>query len=102
FRHSSPSQVLVVALWGMAVAFFVNGLVFTTAPRLAAVVTYLQISAVGPVLGSTLWLIATERFDPRAARFAFARMISVGTLGGLAGGLVAERVGAIWGVVAVL
>jgi len=63
---------------------------------------YLQVSGVGPLLGSGFWLIATERFDPHTAKRRFGQIAGAGTAGGLIGGLVAERVGAIFGVAATL
>jgi hypothetical protein len=71
-------------------------------PRAAAVLVYLQIAGMGPLLGSGFWLIATERFDPRTAKQRFGQIAGAGTLGGLAGGLVAERVGVMYGVAATL
>ena len=62
-------------------------------PRLAARLVYLQISGPGPMLGSGFWLIATERFDPHTARLHFGRIAGIGTLAGLGGALVAERIG---------
>ncbi len=49
-------------------------------------------SGVGPLLGSGFWLIATERFDPHTAKKRFGQIAGAGTVGGLIGGLVAERV----------
>jgi len=72
------------------------------APRLAAQVVYLQISGLGPMLGSGFWLIATERFDPHTARLNFSRIAGVGTISGLAGALVTERIGATIGIEAML
>ncbi len=72
------------------------------APRLAAQLVYLQISGLGPMLGSGFWLIATERFDPHTARLHFGRIAGVGTIAGLAGALVAERIGATLGIAAML
>ena len=63
---------------------------------------YLLISGVGPMLGSGFWLIATERFDPHTAKKRFGQIGGAGTLGGLAGGLLAERVAAAEGVAAML
>src|SRR5262245_48038111 len=63
-------------------------------PRLAAGTVYLQISGIGPMLGSGFWLLASERFDPRTAKRHFGRIAGAGTLGGLAGGLLSERVAA--------
>jgi ATP:ADP antiporter, AAA family len=76
-------------------------LTFTT-PVAAAVAVYLQISGVGPMLGSGFWLIASERFDPRTAKQRFGQIAGVGTLGGLIGGLLAERMAATVGVEAML
>jgi len=44
----------------------------------------------------------SERFDPRAARRAFGRIAGAATLGGLAGGLLAERAAARAGVAGTL
>src|SRR5262245_34597625 len=65
------------------------------APTLAARVIYLHISGFGPMLGSGFWLLATERFDPRTAKQRFGQIAGLGTLGGLLGGLLAERVAAV-------
>jgi AAA family ATP:ADP antiporter len=72
------------------------------APRLAAQVVYLQISGLGPMLGSGFWLIATERFDPHTARLNFGRIAGVGTIAGLVAALVTERIGATVGIAAML
>jgi hypothetical protein len=72
------------------------------APVQAAQAVYLQISGLGPMLGSGFWLIATEQFDPRTARQRFAQIAGAGTLGGLAGALIAERIAAMYGVGAML
>ena len=72
------------------------------APRLAAQVVYLQISGLGPMLGSGFWLIATERFDPHTARLNFGRIAGVGTITGLIAALVTERIGATLGIEAML
>jgi len=71
-------------------------------PVLAARLVYLQISGLGPMLGSSFWLIATERFDPHTARHHFGRIAGVGTLAGLGGALIAERVAVMNGVTAML
>ena len=47
------------------------------------------------MLGSGFWLIASERFDPHTARQQFGHITGLGTLGGLVGALVAERVAAL-------
>jgi hypothetical protein len=63
---------------------------------------YLQVAGLGPLLGSGFWLLASERFDPRTARRNYGQIAGVGTLAGLGGGLAAERVGALYGIPAML
>src|SRR5688572_911544 len=98
----SPATFVPLAFLSSAVLLLVGwGLTYAT-PRVGAVVIYLQISGIGPLLGSGFWLIATERFDPRTAKRRFGEIAGAGTFGGLLGGLVAERVGALYGVAAML
>jgi hypothetical protein len=86
------SAVLLLVEWGLTAA----------APTVAAVLVYLHISGLGPILGSGFWLIATERFDPRTAKRNFGKIAGGGTVGGLVGGLLAERVAVVFGVGAML
>jgi ATP:ADP antiporter, AAA family len=69
---------------------------------LAAVLLFLHVAAIGPVLISGFWSVFNERFDPRTARQAIGRIGGFGTLGGLAGGLLANEVAKGAGVVAML
>ena len=89
------------------VAFVVSGiLLFEWWPRLApsvsAILVYLHISALGPLLGSWFWLIVSERFDPRTAKKHLGRIAGAGTLGGLLSALLAERIAAAFGIAAML
>jgi hypothetical protein len=63
-------------------------------PRFVACVIYLHIAAFGAILLSGFWSLVNESFDPRAAKQAFGRISGMGTLGGLAGGILAERLAA--------
>jgi hypothetical protein len=85
------------AFLGCAASFLALLPLSLASPRLAAVVLYLQVSGVGPMLGSGFWLIVTERFDPRTAKRRFGQIAGAGTLGGLVGGLAAERIAATMG-----
>ena len=86
------SAVLILAAWALTFAL----------PDLAAWMVYLQISGLGPMLGSGVWLLASERFDPRTAKKHYGEIAAAGTLGGLVGGLVAARVAAAADVAAML
>ena len=101
-RALSPVPFVSLAFGVNAVLLLVEWGLVSVAPRVAAAAVYLQISGVGPMLGSGFWLIATERFDPHTAKKRFGQIAGMGTLGGLAGGLLAERVAAGLGVAAML
>src|SRR5688500_13082506 len=97
-----PVRFLRRALLAAALMFLIEWVIAFRWPDASAVIVYLQVSMLTPLFGSALWLIASERFDPRAARQAFARMIAAGAAGGLAGGLITERVVTAWGIEAAL
>src|SRR4030095_699052 len=101
-RAVSPATVVPIALATSAALLLASWALTYAMPTLAAQVVYLQISGLGPMLGSSFWLIATERFDPHTARQHFARIAAVGTLSGLGGALVAERVAVLVGVTAMV
>jgi len=98
----SPARFVPWAFGVSAVLLTAEWLLTFSAPKLAAVLVYLHISGLGPILGSGFWLVATERFDPRTARRNFGRIAAGGTFGGLVGGLLAERVAVMFGVGAML
>jgi AAA family ATP:ADP antiporter len=81
------SLVLVVLEWWLRPA----------APAATAVVIYLHVSGAGPLLASGFWLVASERFDPSTAKTRFGQIAGAGTLGGLLGALLSERVAAQFG-----
>jgi ATP:ADP antiporter, AAA family len=101
-RRVRPGVFVPLSFLISAVLLLLEWALVSTAPSLAAQIVYLHISGFGPLLGSGFWLIATERFDPRTAKRRFGQIAGTGTLGGLVGGLVAERVGAVFGAEVVL
>ena len=78
------SAVLLLAEWGLA----------AEARRPAAILVYLHLTALGAILVSGFWAIVNERFDPRTARRTVGRIAAGGSIGGLLGGVLPERVGA--------
>lgn len=86
------SAVLLGGIWLQALR----------APSLAAVGLFLHIAVVGPVLISGYWSLFNESFDPRAAKRQIVRVGGIGTLGGVLGGLLAERVATTAGIVTML
>jgi hypothetical protein len=93
--HGIPPAIFVPGLFVVnALLLIVEWSLTYSAPVAAAIAVYLQISGLGPMLGSGFWLIASERFDPRTAKRRFGQIAGFGTLGGLLGGLLAERMAA--------
>lgn len=101
-RRSAPGAQVPRWFAGSAVLFLVEWALVALVPHFAAPVVYLHVSGVGPMLGSGFWLVVSERFDPHTAKHRFGQIAGVGTLGGLAGGLLAERVAVVSSVAAML
>jgi len=60
-----------------------------------AVWIYLHVAGLGALLLSGFWSLISELFEPQTAKAAYGRIAAVGTLGGLLGGLSAERIAAM-------
>lgn len=71
-------------------------------PAAATIVLYLHISVIGAVLISWFWSMITERFDPHTAKLRIGRIAGGGTVGGLLGGIAAERAATALPVTAIL
>ena len=68
----------------------------------AAILVYLHLTGLGALLVSGFWAIVNERFDPSTARRTIGEITAGGSLGGLLGGLLPERVGAVLPLTAML
>ena len=91
-------RVLVPATFVVSGVFFVvEWIIRSHAPSAVAVLVYLHVSGITPLLASGVWLLTSERFNPRTAKKGFGRVAAAGTLGGLVGTLVSERVAAVFG-----
>ena len=101
-RRIAPGVFVPVAFVVSAVLLLVDWVLTPVAPALAAQALYLQISGLGPMLGSGFWLITTEHFDPHTARRTFGRIAAAGTLSGLGGAIAADRVASIFGATTML
>ena len=96
-RRCPPSTLVPASFIASALLFVGEWLARASAPVPTAVVVYLHVSGAGPLLASGFWLIVNERFDPRTAKRRFGQIAGAGTLGGLFGALLAERVAALSG-----
>lgn len=90
-RRSSPRRVIPWAVGLSGLLQVAEWWLLRISPGQAAIVIYLHIVGVGAVLLSTFWSMLNEEFDPREAKRTFGRIAAGGTVGGLAGGILAER-----------
>jgi len=91
--RSGPSRLVPMGFAGSALLLLGEWWLLRRAGAAGAVVFYLHYAAFGAVLVSGLWSIVGERFDPRTARRLISRIGAAGTLGGVAGGVLAARAG---------
>jgi hypothetical protein len=98
----APSTLIPALFAVSGVLFLCEWIVRFRAPAATAVLLFLHTSAMGPLLASGFWLIATEQFDPRTARRRFGQITGAATAGGLLGALLSERVAATLGAPAML
>lgn len=75
------SALLLVGEWWLA----------QREPKLTAVIVFLHLGSFGAVLVSGFWSIINERFDVRTAKRYVGRIGVGATLGGILGGVIAER-----------
>ncbi len=90
-RHA-PSRVLMAGLLTSAAAFVAESLLAQRAPSVVAWVVFIHVGALGPVTISGFWAAVNERFDAGQASRVFVWIASGATLGGVAGGIAAERI----------
>src|SRR4051794_6481555 len=90
-RFLPPRVFVPWALGASAVLQIIEWWLLGVTPVVASVMIYLHVSALGVVLLSAFWSMLNEEFDPREAKRKFGRIAAGGTIGGLAGGLIAER-----------
>jgi hypothetical protein len=84
-----PRQVVPALMACNAALLLAQFLLASSAPRLAAVLLYLQLAATGATLLSGYWSVVNERFDPWHAKRVVGRLGLGASLGGVAGGVVA-------------
>ena len=97
-----PGIIIPLSFGASAVSLLLQWAFMALAPRAVTVVLYLHIAAFGAILISGFWSLVAELFDPRTARTKIGRIAAGGTLGGLVGGVIAERAGALFSVSAMM
>ena len=90
-----PARFVPCILGVSSVLFLVEWRLLGAHPRLASGLVYFHASVLGAIGISAFWSLLNERFDPHSAKALMARVAAAATLGGLAGGVGAERVAAL-------
>jgi len=93
-----PNRFVQGFLLANALTFAMEWLGLPLAPRAVAAALYVHVGLFGGLSISGFWSVVNERFDPHSAKKAVARIGSGFALGGLLGGLLAERMTAWFGV----
>ena len=88
-----PARVMSVGFLVSAAFLLADWALYGVYRKPIAVAVYLHYAALGGLLISVFWSFLSERFEPRAAKRELGRITAAGTIGGLLGGLLAERVG---------
>ncbi len=95
----SPAKLAPIFFGASAALLLGEWAVSYVNTRIAAVLIYIHIAVIGSILISAFWLVANDRFDdPRKGKRQMSRVTRAATIGGLAGGLLAERFGSYFAV----
>jgi hypothetical protein len=97
-----PARLLPLAFAGSAALQIALAVALPRAPDVVAVALYVHVAVGGAVLISWFWSMLNEALDPSTARRRIGRIAGGGTLGGLVGGLAAERVASTFSMAAML
>ncbi len=95
YARFGPVRVVPFAFAASAGLYLVEWALSDTAPATVAAVLFLHTSIFGALVISGFWSVVNERFDPHTAKRVVSRIGVGATLGGVAGGVLAERLGAL-------
>lgn len=87
-----PALVIPAAFLSSAVLLLGEWALWYRSPAIGAIAIYLHVAALGSFLVSGFWSTINERFDPRTGKQSIAAIGRGAAIGGVVGGLVAERI----------
>jgi ATP:ADP antiporter, AAA family len=92
----TPARMVAWTFLASGVLHLVEWALYPGRYRVAIVVAvYVHIVGLGTIVLSSFWSLLNEAFDPRSGKTYFGQIAGVGTLGGIFGGVAAERF-AVW------
>jgi hypothetical protein len=100
--HLGPQRLVPAGFLISSMLHIAEYRVMAGNPALWSVLIYVHIVALGAILISGFWSLMAETYHPRSAKQIFGRIAGAGTLGGIAGGLMAERIAAMFSASSVL
>src|SRR4026208_1527460 len=92
--RTGPRTLVPIAFAISAALHVVEWVALPLRPHIVAPLIYLHIVGLGAVLLSGFWLLLSESFDLIEAKTRFGQIAGAGTVGGIVGGLLAERIAA--------
>lgn len=87
-----PARLVPMLFAGNGALFGLEWFLVGKQPAAAAAIVYLHVAVIGFTLISGFWSVINERFDPHTAKQVVGRIATGAIVGGLLGGLIAERV----------
>lgn len=100
--RTGPGRLIPRLFWLSGLLLLVEWALIGPARPVVAILFYLHFGGLGALLVSGFWALVNERFDPRSARGAIGRITTGASLGGLLGGILPERIGALLSLSAML
>ena len=94
-RRFGPQRLVPAGFFISSMAHFAEYRLTTGNPPLWCVLIYFHVVG-GAILLSGFWSLMAESFDPHSAKQMFGPITAAGTLGGISGGLMAERIAAVF------
>ncbi len=91
----SPGRLIPALMWASGLLQMLEWFIYKDAPRWTSVAVYIHVISLGAVITSGFWSVINEQLDPRTAKQNFGRITGAGTIGGMAGGFISERLGAL-------
>jgi AAA family ATP:ADP antiporter len=96
--RQGPWRLIPGLFAGSTVLLLVEWALIGPSRHATAVIVYLHFTVLGALLISGFWSMVNERFDPRTAKRQIGRIGAAGTVGGVIGGLLAERTAVLFSI----
>jgi ATP/ADP translocase len=91
----SPGRLIPALMVASGSLQALEWLIYQHFPRWTSVAVYIHVVSLGAIITSGFWSVINEQLDPRTAKQNFGRITGAGTIGGMAGGFISERLGAM-------